>query len=193
MVSYLVGSTSPPLRVYAGAFCGAENARILGWAEPGEDFRAPRASFDDGGAPWSAPLRVPVASRTGPTEKEAKVFRILIADDHEAIRRGLRSALTSAGWQVCGEALDGKEAIRQADALKPDLVVLDISMPNLGGLEAAREILRNSPETKVLIFTMHESRQMRVETQAIGVHGIAVKSAPLSNLLASIDSILRSS
>jgi len=105
----------------------------------------------------------------------------------------LRSALTGAGWQICGEALDGKEAIQQAAALKPDLVILDVSMPNMGGFEAAREILRTNAETKVLIFTMHESRQIRVETEAIGVHGIAVKSAPLSSLLATIESILRPS
>jgi DNA-binding NarL/FixJ family response regulator len=121
---------------------------------------------------------------------EKKAFRILIADDHEAVRRGLRSALLGAGWQVCGEAVDGRDAIRKAAELRPDLVILDVSMPNLGGLDAAREILKAPNGTKVLVFTMHESRQIREETAAIGVHGLAVKSAPLSTLLATIDSLL---
>jgi DNA-binding NarL/FixJ family response regulator len=123
-------------------------------------------------------------------EGKKKAFRILIADDHEAVRRGLRSALLGAGWRVCGEAIDGREAIRKTAELKPDLVILDVSMPNLGGLDAAREILKNPNGTRVLVFTMHESRQIREETAAIGVHALAVKSAPLSTLLATIDSLL---
>jgi CheY-like chemotaxis protein len=119
-----------------------------------------------------------------------KAFRILIADDHEAVRRGLRSALIGAGWVVCGEAFDGKDAIRKTAELKPDLVILDVSMPNLGGLDAAREILKARGGAKILVFTMHESRQIREEAAAIGVHGLAVKSAPLSTLLATIDSLL---
>lgn len=115
--------------------------------------------------------------------------RILIADDHEAVRRGLRSALVGAGWQVCGEAVNGQEAIQKTMELKPDLIILDVSMPNVGGLEAAREIIKCAPQTKILVFTMHESKQIREETNNIGVHGMAVKSAPLSTLLATIDSI----
>jgi CheY-like chemotaxis protein len=116
-------------------------------------------------------------------------FRILIADDHEAVRRGLRSALAGAGWRVCGEAVDGRDAIQKTLELKPDLLILDVSMPNVGGLEAAREILKSSKQTKILVFTMHESKQIRDETAAIGVHALAVKSAPLSTLLATIDSL----
>lgn len=120
-------------------------------------------------------------------------FRILIADDHEAVRRGLRSALSGAGWRICGEAVDGRDAIQKTMELKPDLLILDVSMPNLGGLEAAREILKSSKQTKILIFTMHESKQIRDETAAIGVHAMAIKSAPLSTLLATIDSLFRDS
>jgi CheY-like chemotaxis protein len=118
-------------------------------------------------------------------------FRILIADDHEAVRRGLRSALAGAGWRVCGEAVDGRDAIEKTLELKPDLVILDVSMPNVGGLEAAREILKSSKQTRILVFTMHESKQIRDETAAIGVHALAVKSAPLSTLLATIDSLFQ--
>jgi DNA-binding NarL/FixJ family response regulator len=102
----------------------------------------------------------------------------------------LRSVLAGAGWSVCGEAVDGLEAIEKTAQLKPDLVILDVSMPRLGGLDAAREILRSSTSTKILVFTMHESRQIRDETAAIGIHALAVKSAPLSTLLATIDSLL---
>lgn len=139
-------------------------------------------------------IRAMTASRSSSQEsgieEKKKAFRILIADDHEAVRRGLRSALLGAGWHVCGEATDGREAISKVAELKPDLVILDVSMPNLGGLDAAREILKSPNGTKVLVFTMHESRQIREETAAIGVHALAAKSAPLSTLLATIDSLL---
>jgi CheY-like chemotaxis protein len=138
-----------------------------------------------GGSPTTSPL----SSVFDAVRDRRKTHqRILIADDHEAVRRGLRSALVGAGWQVCGEAVNGQEAIQKTMELKPDLVILDVSMPNVGGLEAAREILKSS-QSKVLIFTMHESKQIRDETANIGVHGMAVKSAPLSVLLATIDSI----
>ena len=120
----------------------------------------------------------------------AKVLRVLIADDHEAVRRGLRSAVWGAGWQVCGEATNGREAIAKVQELAPDVVILDVSMPVMGGLEAAPEILKSSPDTKVVAFTMHESQQIRNEMARIGVHGLAIKSAPLSNLLDTIRSVL---
>ncbi|HVB56188.1 MAG TPA: response regulator transcription factor [Candidatus Acidoferrales bacterium] len=119
-----------------------------------------------------------------------QAWRILIADDHEAVRRGLRSAIIGMGWQVCGEARDGKEAIEQARALNPDLVILDVSMPVMSGLEAAPQILQSAPRTKVVAFTMHESQQMKDEMAKIGVHGFAIKSAPLAQLLETIRSVL---
>jgi CheY-like chemotaxis protein len=135
------------------------------------------------------PISRPSASDELARDRFRKGLRILIADDHEAVRRGLRSALLGAGWEVCGEATNGQEAIEKTLELKPDLVILDVSMPHVGGLEAAREILKSSPTTKILVFTMHESKQIKEETANIGVHGLAVKSAPLSTLLATIDSI----
>jgi CheY-like chemotaxis protein len=120
----------------------------------------------------------------------ARTLRVLIADDHEAVRRGLCSAVWGAGWEVCGEAINGREAIAKVKELSPDVVILDISMPVMGGLEAAPEILKSSPEIKVVAFTMHESQQIRNEMTKIGVHGLAVKSAPLSNLLDTIKSLL---
>jgi CheY-like chemotaxis protein len=126
------------------------------------------------------------------TETSKKTFRILIADDHEALRRGLRSALLGAGWQVCGEAADGKQAIEKTKELKPDLVLLDLSMPVMSGHEAAREILRSNPGVKIVVFTMHESQQVRDALNKIGVHALAVKSAPLSLLLDTIQTVLGS-
>lgn len=120
----------------------------------------------------------------------APALRVLIVDDHEAVRRGLRSAVWGAGWQVCGEATNGREAIAKVRELAPDVVILDVSMPVMGGLEAAPEILKSSPNTKVVAFTMHESQQIRNEMARIGVHGLAIKSAPLSNLLDTIRSVL---
>jgi CheY-like chemotaxis protein len=124
------------------------------------------------------------------TERGKKTYRILIADDHEALRRGLRSALLGAGWQVCGEAADGKQAVEKTKELKPDLVLLDLSMPVMSGHEAAREILRNNPGVKIVVFTMHESQQVRDALNKIGVHALAVKSAPLSLLLDTIQTVL---
>ena len=75
-----------------------------------------------------------------------KAFRIFIADDHEVVRRGIRSLLEGhAGWEVCGEARDGREAVEKVAELKPDLVLLDVGMPNLNGLDAARQILNDTP------------------------------------------------
>lgn len=98
--------------------------------------------------------------------------------------------MLGAGWQVCGEASNGREAVAKAMELHPDLVVLDVSMPLMGGLEAAPQILRFEPNIKVVIFTMHESQQIKNEMMSLGVHGLAVKSAPLGNLLQTIKHVL---
>lgn len=118
------------------------------------------------------------------------MLRVLIVDDHEAVRRGLKSAVIGTGWDVCGEATNGKEAIEMAGELQPDVVVLDISMPVMGGLEAAPHIRKAAPNAKLVAFTMHESQQIRNEVARIGVHGLAVKSAPLSNLLETVKSVV---
>jgi DNA-binding NarL/FixJ family response regulator len=119
-------------------------------------------------------------------------LKILIADDHQAIRRGLCSVLEDAGWQVIAEAANGKEAVEKTEQLKPDLVILDITMPMMGGFEAAREILKSSPGVKILIFSMHESQQIKNEVSRLGAHGYVTKSAPLAQLIASVKSALSS-
>lgn len=120
--------------------------------------------------------------------------RILIADDHEVLRQGLRSMLeTQKEWDVCGEAANGKDAVEMAMALKPDLVIVDINMPVLNGLAAVREILRRQPETKVLVFTVHESIQTVREIQATGAHGYLAKNKAGRDLLRLVRELLTGS
>ena len=84
-------------------------------------------------------------------------FRIFIADDHEVVRKGLISLLEAQpGWEVCGEAGDGREAVEKASELKPDITILDIGMPSLNGLEATRQILKVNPDAKILVLTLHD-------------------------------------
>jgi DNA-binding NarL/FixJ family response regulator len=104
-------------------------------------------------------------------------YRIMVADDHEIVRHGLRALLQAqATWTICGEAEDGREAVAKAIELKPDLVVLDIGMPNLNGLEATRQIRAALPATKVLILSLYESEQMVREVFEAGASGYLLKS-----------------
>src|ERR1700677_2304418 len=119
-----------------------------------------------------------------------KPMRILIADDHEAVRRGLRAALSAAGWEVCADVINGKEAVAKATELKPDLIILDISLPVMGGLDAARLIRAADPSAKIVILSMLESQQKKTEIARIGVQAHAVKSAPMKQLLDTIKTVL---
>jgi len=106
-----------------------------------------------------------------------KTLRILIADDHGLVRRGARAILSSRrGWKVVGEAANGREAVEKAIELKPDVAVIDIGMPDLDGIEVARQIRATVPDTKVLVLTMHESDQMVRRALAAGAHGYVLKS-----------------
>ena len=110
--------------------------------------------------------------------------RILIADDHEMLRRGVRTLLqTELDWEICGEAVNGQEAVEKAGALHPDLVIIDIDMPVLNGLAATRQILRHRPQTKILIFTVHESDRMVKDIYATGAHGCLSKDKGAQDLL----------
>lgn len=118
------------------------------------------------------------------------MLRILVADDHELARRGIRSLLESrSDWEVCGEAKDGREAVEQAAALKPDLVLLDIGMPNLNGLEAARQILAASPGVAILILTMHDSDQTIREVLRAGARGFLLKSDAGKDLVDAVEAL----
>jgi DNA-binding NarL/FixJ family response regulator len=117
-------------------------------------------------------------------------LRILIADDYEVVRFGVRSLLQDhAGWEVCGEAVDGRDAVTKAAQLRPDVVVLDLGMPNLNGLDAARQILRNAPETMILVLTMDESEQAMREALHAGVRGIVLKSDTARDLIAALEAL----
>jgi DNA-binding NarL/FixJ family response regulator len=117
-------------------------------------------------------------------------LRILIADDHEVARQGIRALLEShPGWEVCAEAKDGREAVELATNSKPDIVLLDIGMPNLNGLDAARQILAMSPTIRILILTMHDAEQVVREVLAAGARGFVLKSDAARDLVAAVDAL----
>jgi len=119
--------------------------------------------------------------------------QILIADDHETLRRGLRTMLEKEpDWEICGEAVDGQEAVDKTAMLCPDLVILDINMPVLNGLAAVRQILRVRPQTRILIFTVHDSDQTAKEVQAAGAHGYLSKNNASSDLIRVVKELLHS-
>lgn len=117
--------------------------------------------------------------------------RILIADDHELVRQGIRGILQARPrWEICGEAKDGREAIQLSKELNPDVIILDVSMPVLGGLVAADDILRMHPKIKILIFTIDESRSLRTLVQKCGASGIVLKSQASRDLIEALDQLL---
>ena len=117
--------------------------------------------------------------------------RILIADDHAAVRRSVRSLLeTHPQWELCGEASNGREAVEQALRLKPDVVLLDMSMPEVNGLEATRQILKEAPDTQILLLTMHESEELSEEARRAGAQGVVLKSGG-EEMLARIESLAK--
>src|SRR5437870_11377480 len=118
--------------------------------------------------------------------------RILVADDHQVVRTGLRALLESkTGWEVCAEASNGREAVEKAGQLKPDVAVLDIGMPLLNGVEATRQIRKLSPQTEILILTMHDSEQLVQEVLGAGAHGYILKDDADRNLIAAVDALRR--
>ncbi|HXY50004.1 MAG TPA: response regulator transcription factor [Terriglobales bacterium] len=117
-------------------------------------------------------------------------FRILVADDHEIVRRGLVALFdTEPGWKVCGEASDGRQTVEKAQQLKPDVLILDIGMPSLNGLETTRLLKKILPQTKVLILTLHESEQLIREVLDAGAMGFLLKSDAARDLVAAVDSL----
>jgi DNA-binding NarL/FixJ family response regulator len=118
------------------------------------------------------------------------MFRILIADDHDVARGGIRALLENhPGWQVCGEAKDGRETVELVAQTKPDLILLDIGMPNLNGLEATRQILATAPEALILILTMHDTDQLVREVLRAGARGFLFKSDAGRDLITAVEAL----
>lgn len=119
-------------------------------------------------------------------------MRVLIVDDHEIVRRGVRSLLLSqANCDVCGEAVDGQDAVEKARELKPDVIVMDVSMPNLNGLDATRQVRRILPQTEVLILSQHDSAEMVRQAFHAGARGYVVKSSISRQLVAALEKVSR--
>jgi DNA-binding NarL/FixJ family response regulator len=118
------------------------------------------------------------------------MIRILIADDHEVVRSGLRKILEAhPNWEVVAEASDGKDAINKAAETKPDVAVLDYSLPLINGIEATRQIRARLPKTEVLIFTMHDNEMLLQELLKAGARGYLLKSDAKRHLIGAIESL----
>jgi DNA-binding NarL/FixJ family response regulator len=119
-----------------------------------------------------------------------EALRLLVADDHEIVRTGLRSLLeTQPGWQVTAEASDGREAVQKAKELKPDVAVLDLSMPSLNGLEAARQMLKNDARAKIVILTAFDSDAMIREVLDAGARGFVLKADASRDLVTAVNAV----
>jgi DNA-binding NarL/FixJ family response regulator len=118
-------------------------------------------------------------------------IRVVLADDHVLVRQSLKSLLEREGFQVVGEASDGQEALLHIESLHPDIAVMDITMPILNGLEAAREMPRRSPKTSTILLTQHGEDQYVSEALAAGVKGYVLKSQVASDLLQAIQQVSR--
>jgi len=117
-------------------------------------------------------------------------LRILVVDDHAVVRRGVRSLLEShEGWEVCGEATTGRDAVAQSLRLRPDVVVMDLSLPELNGLDATRQILKDSPRTEILVLTMHHSEELARDVLQAGARGYVLKSDADESLIAAVESL----
>jgi len=117
--------------------------------------------------------------------------QILIADDHLIVRQGVRALLEREGMRIVGEARDGHSAVRMARELRPDVAVLDLGMPSLNGIDAAREIMHDLPGTKTILLTMHEEDQYILEALRIGVHGYVLKRQAVADLVQAIRDVNR--
>src|SRR6202795_1753371 len=122
--------------------------------------------------------------------KASMAIRILLVDDHPVVRQGLRTLLEGRSeWEVAGEASDGIEAVEKVNALQPDVVVLDVTMPRMNGIEACRVIKQNNPGLEVLFVTQHDSSQMMREALAAGARGYVVKSNLARDLVEAVEAV----
>jgi DNA-binding NarL/FixJ family response regulator len=119
-------------------------------------------------------------------------LKLLVADDHELVRKGIRAIVAEQpGWEIVAEATTGREAVEKAKTARPDVVILDVSMPELNGMEAARQMLRNDVKCRILMLTVHESDQIVREAIVAGVRGYVMKSDANRDLVGAIDAVGR--
>jgi DNA-binding NarL/FixJ family response regulator len=118
--------------------------------------------------------------------------RILIVDDHEIVREGVKSHLAKSRpeWEICGEATNGEQAIELTRELEPDIVILDITMPRMSGLDASSRMRKLGVAVPVLIFTTHDSGRLGIEVRQAGAQGYVLKSQTVRHLVQAIDTIL---
>src|SRR5215204_4392667 len=118
------------------------------------------------------------------------MIRILLVDDHELMRKGIRAMLErNPGFEICAEATSGVEAVEKAQEYRPDVVVLDVTMPQMGGLDAARVISEKVPESYILMFTIHDNEEMVRNTLDAGAHGYILKSDASTRLETAIEAV----
>ena len=118
------------------------------------------------------------------------MIRIMLGDVHKIVRRGMRELLEDREeWRVCGEAADGTQAVQIAEKLKPNIAVLDLLMPAMDGLDAIRRIRKVSPDTEILIFTMHTSEQLVRDAISAGARGFVLKCAEARNLIRAVEAL----
>ncbi len=120
-----------------------------------------------------------------------KKTKILVVDDHQVVRRGIAGLIRDvrSDWELCGEASTGREAVAAAATLRPDIIVMDISMPDMNGLEATREILKGNPGIEVLILSMHESEQIVHDVLSAGARGYILKRDAGNDLITALDAL----
>jgi DNA-binding NarL/FixJ family response regulator len=139
---------------------------------------------------WGGKILRTTCTSHEPGEQYMEPLRLLVADDHEIVRKGLRSLLEAQpGWQVAGEASDGREAVEKAKELRPDVTVLDIGMPSLNGLEATRQMLKNDARAKILILTMHESDPLIRDVLDAGARGYVLKTDASRDLVTAVNAV----
>jgi len=126
-----------------------------------------------------------------PGRSGTETVSILIADDHAVVRRGLRALLeTQPKWKVVGEATSGRDAVEKVTTLRPDVAILDISMPGLNGLDAASLIFKAAPNTRILILTMHAAEELIQKTLKVGASGYVLKSDAERDLITAVEALL---
>ncbi len=118
------------------------------------------------------------------------LIRVLLVDDHEVARRGIRSVLSSdSNLEVISEAADGEEAVKQAEELHPAVVLLDITLPGISGIQVARRLRVSSPDSRIIFLSQHDSIQIAKDALSVGAHGYVVKSDAGRDLLAAIQAV----